>query len=400
MSMETHRIIVLYQRWKSNTITEDERREFRWLLDDEHAAHALKAEWESEWESAAADRGAPAYDERYEAIFEAIVRQPQQSQIRRLWTTRRVAAAVVLLLSIGMAVYTWSERAIPVSQLTEATDIAPGGNRATLTLADGRTLDLSSEQAGIVVGDGVTYYDGSAVTAQAIFHSPLSIHNSLATPKGGTYQIILPDGSKVWLNANSTLRYPSRFSESARVVELEGEAYFEVSHRAKATGQQSAAALREVSSVPFLVKTENQTVEVLGTQFNVSAYADEPETKTTLVEGAVRLRLAERGDSMVLEPGEQASSTASHIVKAKVDVEPYIAWKKGEFLFRNQPIETIIRQLANWYAVDFEFESEGTTERFNAIISRDRPLSHVLRLLEETGAVQFKRKGDKIIVSP
>lgn len=399
--METHRIIELYQRWKSKTIAEDEQREFRWLLGDERAAHVLKTEWESEWESAASDRGAPASDERYEAIFEAIVRRPQQSQIRRWWSTRRVAAAVVLLLSIGMAVYIWSERAIPVSRLTEATDIAPGGNRATLTLADGRMLNLSSEQAGIVVGDEIIYYDdGSAVTAQATLHSPRSIHNSLTTPKGGTYQIILPDGSKVWLNANSTLKYPSRFSASARVVELEGEAYFEVRQQAKDAGQKSAGALREVPSVPFLVKTKNQTVEVLGTQFNVSAYTDNPETQTTLVEGAVRLSLAESGESMKLEPGEQASSTVSRIVKAKVDVEPYVAWKKGEFLFRNQPIEIIIRQLANWYAVDFEFKSEPINERFNAIISRDRPLSHVLRLLEETGAVQFKRKGDKIIVSP
>jgi len=398
--METHRIIELYQRWKSKTIAEDEQREFRWLLGDEHAAHILKTEWESEWESAFADREAPAYDERYEAIFEAIVRQPQQIRRRQFWAAWRVAAAVVLLLSIGVAVYMWSERAIPVSQLTEATDIAPGGNRATLTLADGRTLDLSSKQAGIVVDDGITYYDGSSVTGQAIPHSPLSVQNSLATPKGGTYQIILPDGSKVWLNANSTLRYPSRFSASARVVELEGEAYFEVSHQAKEVGPQSAGALREVPSVPFLVKTKNQTVEVLGTQFNVSAYADDPATQTTLVEGAVRLSLAGSGERMKLEPGEQASSTVSRIVKAKVDVEPYVAWKKGEFLFRNQPIEIIIRQLANWYAVDFEFESDAITERFNAIISRDRPLSHVLRLLEETGAVQFKRKGDKIIVSP
>src|SRR5690606_13352531 len=175
-------------------------------------------------------------------------------------------------------------------------DILPGGNRATLTLADGRTINLSEAQTGIVVGDGITYLDGTGVLDNSA--SSVSTIMSLSTPKGGTYQITLPDGSKVWLNANSTLKYPSRFGGKERVVELEGEAYFDVS-------QQSTANSRQASFVPFLVKTNNQTVEVLGTEFNISAYADDPVTKTTLVEGSVKVSAHAVNASTLLKPGEQ-----------------------------------------------------------------------------------------------
>src|SRR5690606_11646560 len=158
-------------------------------------------------------------------------------------------------------------------------------NRATLTLADGRVVNLSQSQSGIIVGDGITYLDGSTVfgqgagsTEQGTRHKGVTTDNlQLTTPKGGTYQITLADGTKVWLNSASTLRYPSRFDGDERIVEMEGEAYFEV------------APFSSKSPRPFLVKTENQTLKVLGTHFNVSAYADEEETKTTLVEGAVQI---------------------------------------------------------------------------------------------------------------
>ncbi|HWK98915.1 MAG TPA: FecR domain-containing protein, partial [Parapedobacter sp.] len=299
----------------------------------------------------------PLADKQYEAIHQT--KAPLPEKVGRTRYLRRWAVAAVAVLAIGLS--TW----FIVENTQTAADVQPGGNRATLTLSDGRAIDLSEAQAGIVVGAGITYLDGSTVlTNGELSMKNEAIHHSLTTPKGGTYQIRLPDGSKVWLNAASTLTYPSCFSEEERVVELEGEAYFEVNRR------QSATSARQ----PFKVITKGQTVEVLGTQFNVSAYADNLETQTTLVEGAVRLR-AEASDAVVsLSPGEQGRLVNGALITRRVNTEPYTAWKDGFFFFDSAPLAEVMNQLAKWYDVEVRFEDPVHDERLYGMISRQKTL--------------------------
>ncbi|WP_262248503.1 FecR family protein [Parapedobacter soli] len=267
-------------------------------------------------------------------------------------------------------------------------DIAPGGHRATLTLADGQTIDLSEEQAGIKIGDRITYLDGSAVLEQGEGTKKqekggphgtekdklTTNYYVLTTPNGGTYQLTLADGSKVWLNAASTLKYPSHFDNNERIVELEGEGYFEVAKDTKR---------------PFKVRSKGQEVEVLGTEFNVSAYPDEDATKTTLVEGEVRLLADATGANVMLAPSEQGSLVNDVIDVRKVKTELFTAWKDGFFYFDRLPTRAALGQLARWY--DLELIYEGQLKKMNmfAYIKRDKPLSAVLTSLEKSG-LKFK----------
>jgi len=331
------------------------------------------------------------------------------SRSRRLTRWLPYAAAAVLALAIGFwVVGDWrSVMGDRWSVVSDGSDIAPGGNRATLTLADGRTITLDEAQTGIVVGDGVTYLDGSAVLGETVRPgereephtlTPSQSHK-LTTPKGGTYQITLPDGSKVWLNSASTLKYPSRFDGDERVVELEGEAYFDIKpmllhasgeRMGNHAGLSAFAPLRE-NKTPFLVKTNTQTVEVLGTQFNISAYADDPETKTTLVEGKVNVSVKASTldkspttdhQSQLLTPGTQSTIRNARIEIQHVDVEQYTSWKDG-FFYLEGTVPTILKEISRWYDIEVVYENE-INDPVNLAITfpRDRALSDVLHVLQ------------------
>src|SRR5690606_2812567 len=296
------------------------------------------------------------------------------------------AAALLITGPVGM----WFLRNNQVADhdvvAVNAADIGPGGNRATLTLADGSTVDLSEAQSGIIVGEGINYTDGSAVLGEHVNEEaaePMggmlarpAVH-VLTTPKGGTYQITLSDGTNVWLNSASTLKYPARFEENERVVELEGEAYFEV------TAQ--TAGMRSSNRVPFRVISKGQTVEVLGTQFNISAYADEPAIKTTLVEGRVKVEAGESPfKGLLLEPGEQAILTGTVMQKQQVDVEQFIAWKDGLFSFRETELHAVMSQLSRWYDVTIAYQDNVPTTHYYGAISRNESLAGVLDLLQQS----------------
>ncbi len=315
------------------------------------------------------------------------------------------AAAAAILLAVGWLLLVDSRQST-VDRLA-ATDILPGGNRATLTLADGRVIDLDEAQTGIVVGaKDITYDDGSVVSPADSPHAGLTTYDlQLTTPKGGQYQVTLPDGSKVWLNSASTLKYPSRFSGDSREVILEGEAFFDI---------QEIQGTR-VSRVPFKVLTSGQTVEVLGTAFNISAYADDPETKTTLVEGKVRVRVervepvptsrearftAPDNSDVTLSPGEQSTTTESAITVNPVDTEPYTAWKSGLFMFDREPLERILRKVSRWYDVDIRYERDDLRNQlFSGTVSRFENASQVLDILALTELASFRVEGKTIIVS-
>lgn len=319
-----------------------------------------------------------------EAAFRRVHERYQQGARRkRLIRLLPYAAAAILVAIAGTLLYVGDQIADRQAGIAHVQDVQPGGNRATLTLADGRTVDLSEAQDGIIVGEEINYTDGSEVmdAGKESLVSDVSRLMSLSTPKGGTYQVTLPDGSNVWLNANSTLKYPSRFDREERLVELEGEGYFDVVK----------------GDVPFRVMSKGQTVEVLGTQFNVSAYADEPETKTTLVEGAVRLQVGATGARLSLMPGEQGALTANILSKKQVDVEQYIAWKEGYFAFSNTSIVAVMKQLGRWYDIEVHYEGAVPTDRFDGEISRELTLQQVLNGLATT-QINYRVEGKTLTI--
>lgn len=302
-----------------------------------------------------------------------------------------------LLIATAVGWWTYSDRLPQVDERPSSTnsdvvDIAPGTNRATLTLAGGGTIDLSEAQVGIVMGEGISYLDGSVINLEDKGSatgkgSPNVNEYILSTPKGGTYQIKLPDGSNVWLNAASTLRYPSRFSNEERIVFLEGEAYFEVS-------QQTSY---EAKNVPFKVITGAQTIEVLGTAFNISAYLDEAEAKTTLVEGSVKIENLISKTSSLLKAGQQATIRGSYTDIKNVDVDQYTAWKSGRFHFKHTPFNEMIGQVARWYDVEVIYRDDVPKETFSGKMGRELTLREMLGLLNISDAT-IRLEGRMLIV--
>ncbi len=293
-----------------------------------------------------------------------------QRPIRRI--SRWLPYAAALLVGVAAVAWFFFDKQPDNKYGTvnmQVADIPPGGNRATLTLADGRTMTLDEARDGIVIGSGeITYNDGNPLADGAGIGEgqgevPLL---ELSTPKGGTYQITLPDGTRVWLNAASTLKYPPRFSGAERIVELTGEAYFSV---VKDTDK------------PFKVVSAEQEVQVLGTEFNVSAYPDEKETKTTLVEGAVRLSYF--GDETIdLSPGEQGVLQQEGIKKINVHISTVTAWKFGRFSFDHKTFVEIMNEMARWYDIDIEYEGSAPDNRFIGDAYRTDNLRTVIRFLD------------------
>lgn len=268
-----------------------------------------------------------------------------------------------------------------------------GSKSVTLELADGSQIPLSSANIGLLatesgskiskVGSGHVVYASSASPVKEVGH------NIISTPKGGTYMITLSDGTKVWLNAASSLKFPASFNSGARHVELVGEGYFEVAKQHMSKGKPQFR--------PFYVSSKGQTVEVLGTHFNVKSYPEEPVATTTLLEGSVRVSESSGYLFKTLKPGQQSRVNREISIK-DVDAEAAIAWKNGIFNFANENIEDIMRNISRWYDVEVIYESGITSERFVGSISRYKNVSDVLEMLELTGAVHFKVEGRRITV--
>jgi ferric-dicitrate binding protein FerR (iron transport regulator) len=270
-----------------------------------------------------------------------------------------------------------------------AQDVIPGSNKATLTLADNSTINLDEAKNGVLGRQGNTQLvknkDGQ-LTYHATSTSSIT-YNLLTTPRGGQYQLLLPDGSKVWLNAASSLRYPTCFSGHERLVELQGEAYFEIAHN---------------PSAPFRVSILSQKgqapaeIEVLGTHFNVKAYKDEPAVRATLLEGSVRVHKG--GAALPLQPGQQASWTSTTDIEvAAADVDEAIAWKNGLFMFDRATVEDVMRQLSRWYDVEVVYTNGIPKDLFHGEMYRNVNVSRVLKVLEISG-VHFTVEGKKILV--
>lgn len=323
--------------------------------------------------------------ERELRILAKVAQKTEQAPIIPLYRRLRKwlpYAAALLVIAITTLFFTTNRRSqnnADKEVVVNAADILPGGNKATLTLADGRTIDLNSKQSGIVVGKHITYLDGSSIVKEEAASSEMLV---LKTPIGGNYKVVLPDGSQVWLNADSKLTYPSKFASSERLVQLEGEAYFEVKHQ-----------LVSGKKIPFKVLSSGQTINVLGTEFNVSAYADEPQLKTTLVNGSVEIENLSSKNTSKIAPGQQAVLYGANTKISKVDVDKVIAWKLGQFSFDDKSFDQIMREMARWYNIKIEYEGGIPTDRFTGNAFKTAKLATVLRFLESS-AIKYQIKTD------
>ncbi|RQO66597.1 anti-sigma factor [Pedobacter sp. KBW01] len=306
---------------------------------------------------------------------------------------RKIAAAAAILITLSIGTFYYFSKQKNTSDLVR--DIAPGGSKAILTLANGRKIILTDAKNGQLAALGnvvvTKLANGKIIYSVKPGKTGEASPNTIETPKGGQYQVILPDGSRVLLNAASVLTYPASFAGlKERRVLLKGEAYFEV---AKVLMKDKEVKQR----IPFIVVTGNQEIKVLGTHFNVNSYSDEPQTKTTLIEGSVQVISA--GTKKVLLPGEQAIVGPNGLSISEANIDEVLAWKNGYFMFESEDIESVMRKIARWYDVDVVFEGDKPKDRFGGTVSRFSNVSQVLRKLELTNKIHFRIEERRIIVT-
>ncbi|WP_158557191.1 FecR family protein [Mucilaginibacter conchicola] len=376
--------VQLYEKYQAGQCTPDEivllnnYRDEMHLLDDEF--------------DMAADEKQQMKNRIWQRLEESRSLQPVAS---KSYTWLKVAAVLLVFLSAGIAFIKYQQKDaapfIAASEQASQPHIAPGGNKAFLTMANGKTIVLTDAkngqlgtQAGMRVSktkDGLLVY--SAATATTGTATDANAMNTVSTPRGGQYQVILADGTKVWLNSVSSLKYPVSFDGNTRTVELAGEGYFEVAKN---------------KNKPFIVKANGNSIEVLGTHFDISAYSDDRTVTTTLLEGSVRLR---KGDATaMLIPGQQGISVSGSegFNVQEANTEQAIAWKNGLFMFSNADIRTIMKQASRWYDVDVEYLDNLKGKEFGGKISRYKDISELMHNLELTGTIHFKVEGRRVIV--
>jgi transmembrane sensor len=329
-----------------------------------------------------------------DAISDQYIKEPIRTIpiYKRKWYL--VAASVSLLLLASTALYVFQQRKETViaqrNNPAQHPDVDPGRNSATLTLDNGITIVLDSAANGTLAQQGnanVQKINGqiSYLQTQETKNSN-PVYNTVATANGNQYQLVLTDGSKVWLNAASSIRFPATFTGNERKVDITGEVYFEV---AKDATKPFKVSFKDKSGAP-------EEIQVLGTHFNVNAYPDEPEMKTTLLEGSVRIK--NTNGVKMLEPGQQARIKPGGIeIKKDVDIEQVMAWKNGYFIFDNTDVHTLMRQVSRWYNVEINFDGKVTEDGFSGKISRDVPLSKMIRILEMND-VYIVANGRKITI--
>jgi Fe2+-dicitrate sensor, membrane component len=404
MANSNQRLQILFDRFIAGACTKDELQEFWQLVNESKDADAIKQQLEELWEQEPSHAPVHNTEALYTRIRTRAIEKEQQAITGQ--KTRWIAAASVILLITATVLY---ESVRPAKQIqhvvqssTATPDVAPGGNKAILTLADGSSIVLDEAGNGKLATQGnanVVKTDSGQLVYQVAKNQTTAIaYNTLSTPRGGQFQLILPDGSKVWLNAASSIRYPAAFAGKERRVDITGEVYFEVAKNAR---------------LPFIVSINKETeIAVLGTHFNVNAYSDEASIKTTLLEGSVQIvnRQPSTGhqQSALLTPGQQAVLTpqttgAKHAkltVNDNTDIAQVMAWKNGIFNFHQASLQDVMRQLSRWYDIEIEYENGIPDMKFGGKMGRDVSLAKLLYFFKGSG-VQFRieNAGEKLVVT-
>lgn len=391
------RLIYLFNLCFEKKATQEERNELFQLLqiaaDDEQLTFLIRQAWES------LEVKNPLFDYiKSSDILDRILLTEtvdvfDAPPIKKMFAWRKFAAAAAVICLISIGLYFGLKVQSKVNKPAIATtkplhDVMPGGNKAILTLADGSSIILDNAHNGILAKQGNSLINKTK-NGQLVYttdHSTgveIPAINTISTPRGGQYQIVLPDGSKVWLNAASSLKYPTFFTGKVRLVEITGEGYFEVAKNA---------------SMPFIVKSKRAEVEVLGTHFNIMAYDDESVMKTTLLEGSIKITSGKT--SNILKPGEQALLNEKEQLRVinNVDMNEEIAWKNGLFQFKDADIESIMRQAGRWYDVNVSYEGEILARQYTGRISRNVKASELLNMLKYTG-LNSRIEGKNIIIT-
>ncbi|CAL1516440.1 FecR domain-containing protein [Chitinophaga sp. MM2321] len=403
--MSDKRLTYLFFQYFNKTIAAEELDELMLLLNDPVNEQRVKVLMEETYQ--VFEPGKRVLDDvqskqlftRILAHSEPVVKELPVGRRRTMWWRMTAAAAVLLLFSAGF--YWWSaDRSQPsVATADNRTDVLPGGSKATLLLADGSTITLDSTGNQVIKQGNATINQYNGRLQYTGNNTATVSYNTLATPLGGQFRITLPDGSNVWLNSASSLRYPTAFAGKERVVELHGQGYFEIAQNAnqpfkvRVLPEQGQHTLGEEKGP----EKQPMEVQVLGTHFDIMAYADESTVKTTLLEGAVKVK--QGITQATLEPGQQAvlNNASNALFVQAADINQVIAWKTGFFEFANTDLATIMRQVARWYDVEVVFRNKHPSEQFFGRVSRNMPLSHILRLLEENG-LHFSMEGKKVTV--
>lgn len=416
----------LYQNWETGTATEEERLQLLALLAaPDNKVQALQLIKQAvEKEAGTMQDTAGLDEERLEMIFTSIVaieaepgtEKPQPAvhkPVRYINTWVKYAAAVIFLVVLASGLYWWvssSDKDKYTDQVVDIRTIGPGSEKATLTLSDGTTITLDSAGKGMLAQEGEVLITKTE-NGEIVYHlngenNGSVLMNTMTTPKGGQYQLVLPDGTKVWLNAASSLTYPAAFTANSRMVTVTGEAYFEV---------------KKDTRRPFLVNIAGQaTVEVTGTSFNINAYADEPEINTTLLEGAVKMHVGidkttmdqpvkgSNDKTVSLFPGQQAKlpqvaagKDSPGFSTVQADTEKVIAWKNGQFNFEGIALKDAMRQISRWYDIDIKYDKNVEKKGLqNTILvggfSRELSLSNILDVFTALG-LHFKMEKDRTL---
>lgn len=398
--MDENRLLYLLKQYFDNTITKSDCEELLKLLDEGRASEISAAidqtlTTDSPSETFSPSRKNHVYNQLISEIHE------RQSATFHTPTTRKnrfisylkIAAVFTAIISIGIWLHhiTRPDIANLQSDLQRDSILLPDRNQAILTLADGSTIVLDDAASGVLAQesgikirrseDGSIFYEASA--SQANIKSDASKYNTFSTPKGSTYRILLPDGTTVWLNTGSSIRYPVIFNGNERHVSLTGEAYFEVAHD---------------STKPFLVEANGSTIRVLGTHFNISAYADEKQTTTTLVEGSVNV--SRNGNTVTLKPNQQAivDMLTGKIHQSTADVRSAVAWKNGYFRFDEESIEDIIEKISRWYDIEAVEYQGQFNDRFTGTFQRSKNVSQLFSNLEKLAPIRFEIKERRVVI--
>ena len=394
MAFDEKRLKYLLKLFTNNQATKEEIREMLILLRREGGNNELQGvEWDRIWNN----------------VHQSAVRPVVP--VRKLRWLRVAAAAVILLIATGTYFFNRNTNSSTKTNIvaTQAAkdqiqDVLPGGDKAVLTLANGQQIILNDAANGTLARQGnsdvVKLTNGELLYKSSSKKSEEVIYNTLGTPRGGQYRLMLPDGSKVWLNAVSSIRYPTAFIGNEIIVEITGEAYFEVtSDKTK----PFKVLIKKEKKFPSLREgpgegSYEQEITVLGTHFNINAYSDEPVAKTTLVEGSVKV--TRNSQSVVIKPGEQSQLNSSGTLKVirNANVDEAVAWRNGLFEFQDADLQSILRQVMRWYDVDVEYQGNIPDRYFTAIISREKTLTGVLEILKLSD-IDYKLNGKKLVVT-